>query len=438
MGRGLKTFIISAGIILVGVAGFVVLKATKPAPPEKKSDRARLIVRVMPVKTEDVQATVEESGTVEPKTTLDVTAEVAGSIIYVSENLRQGYFVAKDELLVEIDPREYRLSIAQAKAQIAQSKAEMAKTQQERENIKRNITVEKDKLALSKSELERMKRLLKSGSLSQSEIDKQAISTRGMEVSFLAQQNALALLKSQEDVIRAKIEATEAQLEIAQIKLDKTKIRAPFPGRVREETADTGEFVSVGQKLATIYDITAMEVVVNVPPRKAGLLIEPSDRPEGRPRFTSPNEVNEWIKKIGPPATVSFRWGDRTATWKGKLTRLKGSLDEATRTVPMVIEVKNPFKDARPGVRPPLLPGMFVDVVLKGRLFKDVAKVPRSALHEGSVYLVVDGKLRIQKVKVEMMTREEAIVSEGLKNGDKVILSPLAVPIPGMELRVAS
>jgi RND family efflux transporter MFP subunit len=437
MSHRLRTFIVSAGVILLGVAGFLALKATKPPPPERKSGKARLIVRVMKVKKENVRAMIEESGTVQPKTVLDVTAEVAGSVIYVSENLSQGYFVAKDELLVEIDPREYRLSMAQAKAQIAQAKAEMAETKQRRENLKRNIAVEKDKLALSKSELERMSRLLKSGSLSQSEIDKQTISTRGMEASLLAQQNALALLKSREDVIHAKIEAGRAQLEIAQIKLEKTKIRAPFPGRVHEESVDKGEFVSVGQKLATIYDITAMEIVVNLPPKKAGLLIRPDDGPDGRPPFTSPDKVNEWIKKMGPQAVVSFRWGDRTASWKGKLTRLKGSLDEATRTVPMIVEVKEPFKGARPGKRPPLVPGMYVDVVLEGRLFENVAKVPRSAMHDGSVYLVVDGKLRIRKVKVVMTTREEAIVSEGLKTGDKIILSPVAVPIPGTELREA-
>ena len=96
MGPRLKTFIISIAVILAGVAGFATLKATKPVPPEKEQDKARQIVRVIEVKKEDVPALVEESGTVEPKTTIHLTAEVAGRITYVSENMRIGNFVARE------------------------------------------------------------------------------------------------------------------------------------------------------------------------------------------------------------------------------------------------------------------------------------------------------------------------------------------------------
>ena len=72
----LKTFLVSAAILLAGVAGFLILKATKPVPPEKEATRVRPIVRVMDVKAGDFRATIEESGTVEPKITLELTAEV--------------------------------------------------------------------------------------------------------------------------------------------------------------------------------------------------------------------------------------------------------------------------------------------------------------------------------------------------------------------------
>ena len=156
------------------------------------------------------------------------------------------------------------------------------------------------------------------------------------------------------------------------------------------------------------------------------------------PLPTDLRNINEWMRKHGRPAKVTFKWARGKKTWTGKVTRMEGALDATTRTVPIVVEVKDPFKGVKVGSSPPLLPGMFVDVVIQGALLKNVVQIPRSALHNGgSVYLVSDGKLAIKKVKVEMLTRDEAIVSEGLKTGDKVILSPVAVPIPGTELRIA-
>ena len=213
MNAALRSGLISVLIILLGIGGFILLKKTKPAPPEKESAAAVPIVRVLQVEKEDIRAEVVESGNVQPKTILDLITEVSGKVIYVSESLQIGYFVTKGELLVEIDPREYRLSVVQFKAQFAQLRAEMARLTQERENILRNLEVEKAKLELVKSELDRKKKLYESGSLSQSDYDRQNIEYKQMEASHLNQRNALALLKSSEELTQAKMEATEAQLE---------------------------------------------------------------------------------------------------------------------------------------------------------------------------------------------------------------------------------
>jgi multidrug efflux pump subunit AcrA (membrane-fusion protein) len=146
--------------------------------------------------------------------------------------------------------------------------------------------------------------------------------------------------------------------------------------------------------------------------------------------------VNEWMRKHGPRGEVRLLVGSRVFTWPGKVTRLKGSLDQTTRTIPIVVEVKDPFKDVKPGEHPPLLPGMFVEVTLRGKRLENVVKVPRIAVHDGAVYVAEDGKLAIRDVTVELMTREDAIISQGLKNGDLVILSYISVPAPGTRLRV--
>lgn len=433
----IKTVLISLLIIAAGAAGFAALKATKPVPPKKETEKIRPLVRVMEVEKGEYRAVIEESGNVEPKTSLEITSEVSGRITKVSENLQVGYFVKQGELLIEIDPREYRYSVAQYQAQIAQYEAEKSQLRQERKNLKRNIEVEEDKLELAKEELQRKKKLFESKSISESELDKQELEYKQIFVSLLNQRNALALLESREELIEAKIEATKAQLETANLKLEKTQIFAPFSGRISEESVETGEYVTAGQKLATMYDISAMEIVINISPRKMTRWISREESEKTFPEITDVAKVNEWVQKYGPKGEVVFRYGDETKTWPGKVTRLKGALDATTRTVPIVVEVKDPFKGVKPGHGPPLLPGMFVDVILQGRLLRDVAAIPRSAVQQDKVYVVEDGKLAIRDVKVEFLSRDTAIVSKGLKDGDKVILSSIPVAVPGTELRIA-
>ena len=211
--------------------------------------------------------------------------------------------------------------------------------------------------------------------------------------------NALALLKSAEELTKAKMEATDAQLGSAKLKLEKTKIFAPFNGRVQDEDVDDDEYIATGKRLATIYDISTMEIVINLTPEKAMQLIEPLKELGDFSSFPDLKEINTLFKTYGPKGIVRLRVQDRDVTWPCQVTRLKGAIDQTTRTIPVVVEVKDPFKDAQPGVRPPLVPGMFVDVLLQGKLFKDVAQIPRNAIHAGKAYLLVDGKLQIRPVK---------------------------------------
>ena len=126
MTHRLRIVLTCMAVILSGILGFAALVATKPAQPVKEAATARTAVQVERVTLGEYTALIRETGTVQPKTSLDIVAEVSGKAIHASEDLQTGLFIKKDQLLVEIDPREFRLSVTQAKAQIAQLKAEMA------------------------------------------------------------------------------------------------------------------------------------------------------------------------------------------------------------------------------------------------------------------------------------------------------------------------
>jgi multidrug efflux system membrane fusion protein len=90
---------------------------------------------------------------------------------------------------------------------------------------------------------------------------------------------------------------------------------------------------------------------------------------------------------------------------------------------------------ARPGERPPLLKGMFVEVEFRGREMKDRIVLPLTAIHEGRVYVAdKDNRLEIRDVQTEFVQFDDAVISKGVNAGDRVVLSDIIPAIPGMLL----
>ena len=119
-------------------------------------------------------------------------------------------------------------------------------------------------------------------------------------------------------------------------------------------------------------------------------------------------------------------------TWKGRVVRAEGKLDERTRMVNVVVRVDHPYK-----TKPPLAVGLFVTVEIAGRVLPRAAIIPRSALREGDVVWVVDGDNHLSFRQVEVATRQEdeVMVENGLKNGESVVISSLKVVTDGMAVK---
>jgi len=104
-----------------------------------------------------------------------------------------------------------------------------------------------------------------------------------------------------------------------------------------------------------------------------------------------------------------------------------------------VARVDDPFAPGDNPRRPPLNAGMFVHAEIEGRQVEDVAVLPRAALRTGSRLWVVDAdsRLRYRDVVVLRATETEVIVSEGVRDGELVVLSPLDVTTDGMTVRIS-
>ncbi|MCA9449721.1 MAG: efflux transporter periplasmic adaptor subunit, partial [Candidatus Omnitrophica bacterium] len=135
------------------------------------------------------------------------------------------------------------------------------------------------------------------------------------------------------------------------------------------------------------------------------------------------------------PAKVRLLGGDLPMEWNAKVVRLSDKIDRQTRTIGMVVGIENPYNQVVPGVQPPLIKGMYCEVEIQGATRPNSFVIPRTALHGDQVYLVdVNGRLVRQEVVVNFFQSDFCAIREGLKVGDKVVITDLSPAIEGMPL----
>jgi hypothetical protein len=119
---------------------------------------------------------------------------------------------------------------------------------------------------------------------------------------------------------------------------------------------------------------------------------------------------------------------------QGVVQRFIGALDEQTRLARVLITVEDPL--GRQSGAPPLVLDSIVQTVIEGQLLQDVIRLDRDYLRPGdTVWVIKDGTLSIRKARVMFRDAKYAYISEGLEDGDEVILTNLSRVREGAELR---
>ena len=378
-------FGISVVLIAMGVVGFLVLTASKPEMKKRKPPAPVPMVRTIKTNSGPQTVYIKGEGTVRPLREIDLVPEVGGKVVGMSFALVNGGVFKEGDTLLQIDPVDYELAVTLARAKVkdAESRLELA----EEEAL---AAVEEWRLLYPDSSSEDSK-----------------------PSALVAKQPQLA-------AAQARLEADKADLRKALLHLERTKLKAPFAGRVGEEKVDVGQYVSPGQALGTLYSTETAEIVV---PLEGGDLFW-----FDVPAFTSTDGR-------GAPAVVRASIAGRELSWPGKVVRTEGRLDERTRMIHVVVRVDKPY--AR---KPPLVFGLFVTVEIEGHKIEKAAIIPRGALHQGNVVWVLDqeSRLRFRKVEVARVQGDEVIVTKGLEDGETVVTTPLKVVTDGMTVRMVS
>lgn len=418
--------------ILIGIAAIVLLKQNRTEPIQQPPKEQAKTIRVIAAPSLPVVPQATGHGTVRPSRTWEAVAQVKGKIAEKHPHVQKGAILEAGTLILRIDPTDYELAIAQAEADILAAEAQLQELDASTTNTRASLKIEQESLALNRKELERKRSLLGKGGVSASDLESQERNLLAQQQSVQAQKNALNLTPSKKALLAAQLARSQASLASAKRNLANTEIRLPFTSRIAEVRAEKDQYVREGEVLVLSDDLETAEIETQIPINQMSALFSSGRNMD---LLSSPPDPNAFAQLLS--AEVSLQESGLSASWKGRIARLSDTLDPKTRTVGVIVEVDEPYGDVHPGVRPPLVKGLFVEVRLSGRHRDDSLVIPRSALHDGNrVYVVNEEKrLEIRRVDIGLIQPEFIVVQKGLAAGEQLIVSDLIPAIEGMLLK---
>ena len=373
--RYFPILIVVSGMMIGSLILFTGPSLEPRSPPENKP-----LVRTITANTETIRLSSTAFGTVSPRSENELIPEVSGSIVYMSPSLVSGGFFKKDDLLFSIEPLDYQVALEQSSAALKSAESEL-------ENARRNH-------------------------------DRQINLAKKQSISESRKEEAVNRLRFAESAHRE----ANARVSLAKKNLERTKIKAPYDGRVRNEKIDLGQFVNRGQSVANIYATDSAEIKLPVHDKELAFL--------DLPLFETERSEDDTV-------ILKANFAGKQHIWNARIARTEGELDSKTRMINVIAEIDSPYslKDSRP----PLTIGLFVEAEILGRFVEDAIVIPQSAIQENNLVYTVNNENRLEFKKVEIlrMINNQAIITGGLKAGDTVCVSTLRDAEPGMQIRTS-
>lgn len=287
---------------------------------------------------------------------------------------KEGDTVKAGQLLFQIDPRTFQAQYNQALAALARDKAQL-------EN--------------ARAQQERLEPLLKREFITRQEYDVAVTSAKSLE---------------------ATVQADQAAAEQARIQLEFSRMHAPISGRTGTLAVKPGNLVPAaggGVPLVTINSMDPILVGFSIPERQ----LEEIRQNQGE------NDMRiEIIPDLGGPVAA-----------EGKLVFIDNTVTPQSGTVLLKTRVSNQ--------KEVLWPGQFANVRIVLKIEPEAVVVPEVAVQPGQqgpfVYMVEDGKAKIQPVKVSRQIGGEVVIAEGIKAGDMVLTEIPQAIAPGAAVQIA-
>ncbi len=404
--------------IVIGVLVLMFMNAGKKTPIQAENAEVPRVVRTISIPLVDLQPVAEGYGVVQPAKTWSAVAQVTGRVIEMHPRLRDGEMITAGTPLFRIDPVDYELALAQLKAELAEIEVQQSNTTD-------LLAIEQRNLELAVREADRLKKLAEIGTTSGSDTDQAERTMLNSRTSVQNLQNSLALLPTQRKVLEAKLAQAERDLE-------NTSIKAPFNLRIANLSVEKDQFVSTGQTLFQGDYVDRSEVVAQVAMSSLRHLFfgRGADAPNTEQLGAGFAEYAD-LRPV-----IQMDMGGEVAEWDAEFVRFTDRIDSQTRTIGAVVALDKPFEKVIPGHRPPLSKGMFVKVLLHGRIQPQQIVIPRSAIRDGKA-LIVNSEQRLVIKDIELLYNQDSlsVIQSGVEPGQQLVVSDLIPAVEGMLLQ---
>ncbi len=362
------------GIVVIGLLGMVGLGST-----EKKSNKREIEPEVRTVETstvnyENIRINIEGNGTIESQRSLSIVGEASGQVTFAKNDLKNGTYVEKEEIILEIDSREAENNLYSLRSDFLNSIAAVLP-----ELKIENLTIYKKWVDYFNSinideEIPELPQITNSQ-------EKIRISSKGIFTKYYN-------VKNQE------------------IFLSKHTIKAPYEGYISNGKVIKGSFVSVGKDLFMLEDVKNLEI--SVP-----LLVEEFNMIN----FDNPPKVKIWSEK-----TSSYLYG--------RILRKESNLNRNSQTLNVYVVFDNTK------LNPYYLSGNYVHVAIEGKKLNSVAQIPRYVVdNNNNVFTIEDGKLNKKEVDIIAFQGDNAIIKNTIRENTEIVTTILQKPLIGMEIK---
>ncbi len=406
--------LLPVAVIAAGYASYTYLTATKPEPPVRPKQERTFTVNSIVARAGDFQPKLTLFGSTVAGRQVDIRALVSGKIIETGQTLREGGQIDAGELLLKIDPIDYRTGLAELEAQLLETRAKISEFESELVAGKQSLKHARDQVELAITDLSRATPLVERGTVSKRTVDDR-------RQIFLQRQQAADQIENNLAVWEARIaqqiaaaSRLETAIERAQRRLAETELRAPFSAFVTEVGAQVGRMVGSNDKVATLIDRDWIEARFNLTDEQFGRIVSKEGKLTGR--------------------EVEVRWdlGSNTFTYPAVIERIGARISSATGGVEVYARIKDPAKPV------PLRPGAFVEIEVPDTKFEGVFRLPPTALYNGdTLYVIEDERLVPRKVRVVGGIEHDLLVDGNVRDGDRVITTRISTPGRGVKVKEA-
>lgn len=405
--------LVPIALLLAGIAGAAYLVGTRPQVTPETAREKTWTVEAVPVSIGPVQPNIQLFGNVVAGREVEMRALVEGQVVEVGPRFSNGGVVRAGDLLVAIDPFDYRAGLDEIQAQLAEARARRAELQARRQAESDALEREEESLDLRKRDLDRSVKLHARGNVSDKSVDMAKLELSKQSQAVVTRRNNVtaetARIKQQDAVIKR----LQVALRRARHDLDNTRVVAPFDGFLSATDAEIGMRLGVRDRIAQLVDADRLEVSVHVSDAQYGDLLQSRD------------------KVIGRPLDVVWRTGGHVQAFHAVIERVGAVIDATTGGVDLYARIT----DA--GAEAPLRPGAFVEIRLPYRRFDKVARLPEAAVYDGQrVYVIKNGRLVEHRVAIAARTGDDVLVTGDLVDGQQVVVTRFTEIGPGVKVQV--